>query len=62
VLKTSKKSKDWVDDPANKICDAPGSWYCTGQYPPALDELFKKKKAFKQLEASAQCPPGQLPP
>jgi dolichyl-diphosphooligosaccharide--protein glycosyltransferase len=50
VLKVSKKSKDWVDDPANKQCDAPGSWYCTGQYPPALDDLFKKKKAFKQLE------------
>ena len=26
----------WVADEANKICDAPGSWYCTGQYPPAL--------------------------
>jgi hypothetical protein len=35
---------------ANRICDAPGSWYCVGQYPPALDELMNKKKAFKQLE------------
>jgi len=50
VLKVSKKSKKWSADPANRICDAPGSWYCVGQYPPALDELMNKKKAFKQLE------------
>ncbi|KAH3763341.1 Dolichyl-diphosphooligosaccharide--protein glycosyltransferase subunit stt3 [Pelomyxa schiedti] len=34
VLNISRKSKRWAADPANRICDAPGSWYCTGQYPP----------------------------
>lgn len=37
-------------DPANKICDAPGSWYCVGQYPPAIQWLIDKRKPFKQLE------------
>lgn len=37
-------------DPANRICDAPGSWYCTGQYPPALWPLIAKRKPFQQLE------------
>jgi len=50
VLKVSQKSKEWVEAPENRICDAPGSWYCTGQYPPALSDVLNKKKAFKQLE------------
>ena len=50
VLHVSHKSKAWVADPANRVCDAPGSWYCTGQYPPALDKVIKKRKNFKQLE------------
>ena len=50
VRSVSKKSKDWVADPANKVCDAPGSWYCTGQYPPAIQWLIDKRKPFKQLE------------
>mmetsp|Transcript_48259 Transcript_48259/g.134744 ORF Transcript_48259/g.134744 Transcript_48259/m.134744 type:complete len:796 (+) Transcript_48259:96-2483(+) len=50
VLNISVESKAWVADPRNKLCDAPGSWYCPGQYPPALDKLFEKKKAFRQLE------------
>jgi len=50
VRKVSKKSKDWVADPANRICDAPGSWYCNGQYPPALRSFVDKRRAFKQLE------------
>eukprot|EP00808_Paulinella_micropora_P026143 g82501.t1 len=50
VLKKSLKSKEWIADPANRICDAPGSWYCTGQYPPALDFLKQEKKDFQQLE------------
>ena len=50
VLKVSQKSKQWVADPANRICDAPGSWYCTGQYPPALAKVISKRKNFKQLE------------
>ena len=31
VLNVSIESKTWVADPANRICDAPGSWYCVGQ-------------------------------
>jgi len=50
VVNVSQESRDWSMNPENFICDAPGSWYCEGQYPPALDSLLKKKKAFKQLE------------
>jgi len=50
VRNVSRKSKEWVADPANRICDAPGSWYCTGQYPPALWPLIAKRKPFQQLE------------
>merc|ERR1711892_1218936 len=50
VLNVSQESKDWVADPANKICDAPGSWYCVGQYPPALAPLIALRKDFAQLE------------
>ena len=32
VLNVSQESKAWVADPANRICDAPGSWYCVGQW------------------------------
>ncbi len=27
----SQESKDWVADPKNRVCDAPGSWYCAGR-------------------------------
>lgn len=50
VLRVSKKSKEWIANPKNRKCDAPGSWYCVGQYPPALDDLMKKKQDFAQLE------------
>lgn len=50
VMNVSRKSKEWVADPANRVCDAPGSWYCTGQYPPALASLIAKRKPFRQLE------------
>lgn len=52
VQNVSKESKLWVKDPANRICDAEGSWYCTGQYPPAADlqDLLKRKRSFGQLE------------
>ena len=50
VMNVSLKSKNWVADPANRVCDAPGSWYCTGQYPPALKSLIAKRKPFRQLE------------
>jgi len=50
VMSVDAKSKAWVADPSNRICDAPGSWYCTGQYPPALKDLIAKRKNFAQLE------------
>ena len=50
VKKVSKKSKDWIADPKNKVCDAPGSWYCVGQYPPALQDFISQRRDFKQLE------------
>jgi len=50
IMNVSLKSKKWVADPANRICDAPGSWYCVGQYPPALSSLIAKRKPFRQLE------------
>ena len=48
ILSVSKESKDWVEN--NRLCDAPGSWYCPGQYPPALQKILKEKKDFAQLE------------
>merc|ERR1711879_1044048 len=50
ILNVSQESKDWIADPANRVCDAPGSWYCVGQYPPALKKLIAKRKNFAQLE------------
>jgi len=48
ILSVSKESKQWVLD--NKICDSPGSWFCRGQYPPALQKVLNEKKDFRQLE------------
>jgi len=50
VLNVSQESKDWVANPANRKCDAPGSWYCVGQYPPALAPLIALRRDFAQLE------------
>merc|ERR1719270_766407 len=50
VMNVSQESKDWIADPANRLCDAPGSWYCVGQYPPALDKLIAKRRSFAQVE------------
>merc|ERR1711941_38074 len=50
VLNVSKESKEWVANPANRICDAPGSWYCVGQYPPALKKFLDKRNNFAQVE------------
>lgn len=48
ILSVSKESKEWVEK--NRKCDAPGSWYCPGQYPPALEKVLKEKRDFSQLE------------
>lgn len=50
ILGVSEESKKWVADPANQICDVPGSWFCPGQYPPGLAKILAKKKDFSQLE------------
>eukprot|EP00439_Symbiodinium_sp_Y106_P003581 s3678_g1.t1 len=50
VMNVSQESKDWVADPKNRVCDAPGSWYCVGQYPPALEKLIAKRRNFAQIE------------
>lgn len=48
ILSVSKESKEWVEN--NRVCDAPGSWYCPGQYPPALEKILAEKRDFDQLE------------
>jgi len=50
VMNVSQKSRKWLADPSNRVCDAPGSWYCVGQYPPALRPLIEKRRNFAQLE------------
>merc|ERR1712087_700333 len=50
ILNVSQESKEWVANPENRVCDAPGSWYCVGQYPPALAPLIAKRRNFRQLE------------
>ena len=53
VHKVDQESKKFVADPSVRICDAPGSWYCSGVYPPGLEKLLAKtttRKAFRQLE------------
>merc|ERR1711924_457709 len=34
VMNVSESSKAWGLNPDNRQCDAPGSWYCPGRYPP----------------------------
>jgi len=50
VLNISQESRTWIADPKNRICDAPGSWYCVGQYPPAIEKLIAKRRNFAQVE------------
>ena len=50
IKDVSEESKQWVADPANRVCDVPGSWFCPGQYPPGLSDILSRKKDFAQLE------------
>lgn len=50
IVGVAKESKAWVANATNRLCDAPGSWYCPGQYPPAVKWLIDKRKPFRQLE------------
>ncbi len=49
ILNIDEDSKAWVADPQNRICDEPESWFCRGQYPPALNDVLIQKKDFSQL-------------
>lgn len=48
ILGVSEESKQWVAE--NKKCDAEGSWFCPGTYPPGLEHILSGKKDFAQLE------------
>lgn len=48
IQSVSQESKEWVEK--NRVCDAPGSWFCPGQYPPALNDILDQKRDFAQLE------------
>lgn len=50
IVGVSEESKRWVSNPANRLCDVPGSWFCPGQYPPGLADILARKKDFAQLE------------
>lgn len=52
VMRVSEKSKKWLADPANRVCNPPGSWICPGQYPPAkpIQDMLAKRIDFGQLE------------
>jgi len=50
IIGVSEESKKWAADPANLMCDAPGSWFCRGQYPPGLKPFLDTKTDFAQLE------------
>lgn len=50
VVNIAEESKAFAADPSNWKCDAPGSWYCEGQYPPGLAPLLRMRTNFKQLE------------
>jgi len=48
IIGVDEESKKWV--PENRVCDVPGSWFCPGQYPPAVQAVLNKGKTFVQLE------------
>lgn len=48
IIGVAEESKKWVLE--NRKCDAPGSWFCPGQYPPGLKPFIDAKTDFRQLE------------
>jgi dolichyl-diphosphooligosaccharide--protein glycosyltransferase len=46
VKNVDMKSRAWLADPANRKCDRPGSWYCPGVYPPAIQKPPESHKAI----------------
>ncbi|KAG5466696.1 hypothetical protein LSCM1_00867 [Leishmania martiniquensis] len=51
VMNVSRESKEWVSNPANRVCHPPGSWICPGQYPPAreIQEMLARRVPFDHL-------------
>eukprot|EP01104_Vermistella_antarctica_P000594 TRINITY_DN10747_c0_g1_i1.p1 TRINITY_DN10747_c0_g1~~TRINITY_DN10747_c0_g1_i1.p1 ORF type:complete len:804 (+),score=230.66 TRINITY_DN10747_c0_g1_i1:125-2536(+) len=47
IKHVSAVSKAWAFNVTNRICDAPGSWYCVGQYPPAVKPPPKTHKGIE---------------
>nr|CCC90364.1 putative oligosaccharyl transferase subunit [Trypanosoma congolense IL3000] len=52
VMNVSLESKAWIANPKNRKCDPPGSWICSGQYPPAeeIQDMLAKRINYEQLE------------
>ena len=50
------KSKAWLANPRNRKCDRPGSWYCPGQYPPAVKPPPSKHRGIDYEVSSSFCP------
>ena len=46
VLDVDQKSRAWGFNPRNRLCDRPGSWYCPGQYPPAIQKPPSSHRAI----------------
>lgn len=53
INRVSEDSKRWLADPANKLCDRPGSWFCPGQYPPGLLKALKEEKRERERSQSS---------
>lgn len=51
--RVSKESKAWAADPSNRRCDALGSWYCPGAYPPQLTALLAHARPSLLVEGAA---------
>ena len=47
-------------DPANRVCDAPGSWYCVGTYPPKIQKVRSKAKNFSEVKRLARLKAGKF--
>ena len=51
VHQVSQESRAYAAEPSNRLCDAPGSWYCPGTYPPSLQALFNRSEASREAQA-----------
>jgi dolichyl-diphosphooligosaccharide--protein glycosyltransferase len=60
ILRVDEKSKQWSKDPANRVCDAPGSWYCVGTYPPKIQKVKAKAKDFSEVKRLARRKAGKF--